>query len=308
MQVAVPQQHFDRDQSVLSFVRHALNGRARRWWHIGLLLALVAGSAPAHAILSCSAGAGPIFGGSFDECTPLSNKFHAAAESDYGNASVSATNGSMSGKVTISPATINDGRFYSELIADFRINGPAPSGSLLVDFIFLTQGSISGNCTNCEADLGFSYRIDSVSFSGFQMQAAAARTRTSDWVVSSSGSDNSGFNLIPTDSISFLGDTASGGLSFNAASVVGHTFRLTSTLSGNAHLTGPNASDAVLTIDSGNTALFNILLPSGYTLSAVPSNYSFLTTPILQPIPEPALVVQLLVGLGSIALIFMRKI
>jgi hypothetical protein len=304
MERSTQERHCNHTQSGLSALRKTASWSAR-CYRLGLVLVALGGSAPAHAILSCQAGAGPTLGGAFDECAPLASKFEANAESTHGNASVSALTGSMAGMVTVAPSTFGDGRFYGELIVDFRINGPAPSGSVPVDFIFSTEGSIAGDCTNCEANIGASHRIDSVSFSGFQMRTSAARTRTSDWISSHSEFDTSGLGLDP----SYTADgITSGRLSFDAAMVLGHTFRLTANLSGNAHLTGPNAPEAFLTADASHTALFNILVPAGYSVSANPAHYPFLTAPILQPVPEPSTYILMAVGLGLVGVAARHRI
>jgi hypothetical protein len=294
------------NRSVPPFPHEAPHRIARTLCRLGLLLGALAISAPAHAILSCQAGAGQTLGGAFDACNPLSGKFEATATSVHGSASVDARSGSMSGNVTVSPSTIGDGRFFGELIVDFRISGAPSGGSVPVGFIFSTSGTIAGDCTNCEANVGNSYQIDSVSFSGFQMRASAARTRSTGWLVTTSQFDTSGFDLNPSASDSESGDTVSGLLSFDAALALGHTFRLTANLSGNAHLTGVNDPSAFLTVDSGDTALFNILLPAGYTLTAEPSHYPFLTTAIL--VPEPSAYALMAVGLGLVGLAARRRV
>jgi hypothetical protein len=244
-------------------------------------------SSPANAILSCNAVAGPSGGGGAgDNCNPLTDKLEALAlDPGRGFASVSAINGSMSGEIAVSTSTISDGTFGGNLTADFRILGPAGGASAPARILFSVGGSIAADCTSCEANIGYSQQIDSVSFAGFRMRISAGRTIGSDWAVTSSQFNTSGFDLAPTVVTS---SPTAGSLTFDAASVVGHTFRLTASFSGNAHLTGPNAPGSSLIVDAGDTALFNVLLPAGYSFAAVPFNPEFLSAPSL--VPEPSVV------------------
>jgi hypothetical protein len=156
--------------------------------------------------------------------------------------------------------------------------------------------------------VSYSHQIDSVSFSGFRMRTSGGRTLSStEWTVTSSKSDTSGRGLNPSTFESEAGDFASGVLSFDAASVIGQTFRLTSSLNGNAHLTGVNPSTAFVTVDAGHTALFNVLLPAGYALVAVPGSVPLLTEPILLAVPEPSSYVLMAAGLALIGVAARRR-
>ena len=312
MQVTAPQPYFNHEPFLS--VRHAVHRRMRRWWPLGLLLAVMALSAPAHALLSCNAAAKTIAGGASDSCVPANNKFEAVAAAPTGGAYVNAKNGSAGGSIFVTSST-RSGSFHGELVVDFRIDGPTPIGNFPVDFIFSGHGSITGDCINCDAELFFRHRIDGLSVDNFFVEARSGRKRNvlggieyiQNWEDQFSFYDGSGFNMNPSHSTSLLGDTVNGVVTFDAASVLGQTFRLTSRLQANAHVSLYDLPTAYAMVDSSNTSLFNIVLPDGYTLSTWPSGYPFLATPILQPIPEPAVVVQLLAGLGGIAIVLWKR-
>lgn len=291
-----------------------MNANHPTLFHIGSQLAFVLvallWNTPSHASFSCDAGAGPtLSGGSADSCglgkyeVSVDSTVQGGATNYFGSAYASARSGSLGGHITLAdgfdpggPGAAS-GKFYGNMLADFRINGPAASGPLPVDFIFSAHGSISGNCTLCEADLSYLFQLDSVSFSGFHAQFSGGRTRFSDWLTSNS---TSGLGSAADDS-PLDADTIGGTLTFDIASVLGHTFRLQGSVGGNAHFTGTNAPNAALTADASNTLLFNLILPAGYSLASLPAESQFLTAPQLQSVPIPASV--LLLGSGLLGLV-----
>lgn len=130
---------------------------------------------------------------------------------------------------------------------------------------------------------------------------SGGRTRFSDWLASSSASGLNGTTAVsPLDA-----DTVGGTLTFDIASVLGHTFRLQGNVGGNAHFTGANAPSSSISADASNTLLFNLILPDGCSLVPLPAESQLLAAPQLQSVPIPASLWLLgsgLLGLAGAAL------
>ena len=261
-------------------------------------------SAPAFAIFSCDAGAGPtVSGGSGDSCGL--NKYQANAVSNVGGAGVAyagsaSTNlstGSQSGAISLFDNTqdgigppVANGNFYSNLLVDFRISGPASAVPLPSILLVSATGNVVDDCVNCDGNISYNLLLQSFQGSPLNVGVSGGRTHNSNWtsnVYSSIGatggltSDSSGFH---------------GALTFDAAGLVNLPLRLTANLSGTVAFTGPNPSGAAISADASNTGLFNLILPSGYTIVANPASVTLLTAPVLQ-VPEPATIGLMMAGL-----------
>jgi hypothetical protein len=267
-------------------------------------------SAPARAILSCEAGAGPtVSGGSFDSCGL--NKYQASTSSNFpgagvayqGSAVVSPSNGAQGGAISLFDNTPDgvgpppaNGNFYSNLLVDFRISGPASGGSIPVTVLSGGSGSIAADCVNCEASISYLLRLERT---GLLIELTAGRTRSSAWATN-------------TTFIGAAGTAAAvpqgfgGTFTFDAAGLLNQTIRLTSNLSGTVALTGANPEGAAVSADASNTALFNVILPAGYSIVAEPSAVPLLTNPVLQ-VPEPESFVLLSVGLLALGGVVRRS-
>lgn len=257
-------------------------------------------SAPALAILSCEAGAGPtVSGGSGDSCGL--NKYQASANSNvagpgvayFGSASVLPSTGAQSGRISLSDnlqdglgPPLANGNFYSNLLVDFRITGPASAVAVPVTVLSSVTGGIADNCVNCDASISYLFRLD---HPALQVQLTAGRTRGSDWVTNKTtvGADGD---------VSSTAQGFGGAFTFNAASLLFQPIRLTSNLSGTVALTNANPEGAAISADASNTALFNVIVPAGYSVVAEPSFVPLLTNPVLL-VPEPEPVALLTVGL-----------
>lgn len=271
-------------------------------------------SVPAFAIFSCDAGAGPtVSGGSADSCGL--NKYQANATSNVdgagvayaGTASTNLSTGSQSGAISLFDNTqdglgppVANGNFYSNLLVDFRISGPASSGPLPSVLLLSVTGTVNDVCVNCEGSISYNLSLQSFQAGLLNVGVSGGRTHNSDWtsnVYSSIGASGGltnaagGFN---------------GALTFDAAGLVNQSLRLTATLGGTVALTGPNPSGASITADASNTGLFNLILPAGYSIVANPASVTFLTAPVLQ-VPEPATVGLTIAGLGMLGAVAKRR-
>lgn len=280
-----------------------------------LALALLgAGSAPsALAIYSCQAGAGPsVSGGSADSCglnkyqvSVTSTVVNAAGVSYFGNAAASLPKGTQSGGITIADTAADgfgppaaNGSFYSELLADFRIVGPASASPLPVSFVFAASGTIAGNCVDCEAFLGSSIRLQRP---GLLLEVSGGRTRFTGWTSDTNAFGGSGVSQA-------TGSGLAGKFVFDAAGLLNQPLRLTSNVSGGVAFTGPNPDGVTLSADASNTVLFNLLLPAGYSIVADPAVVPFLTTPVLtSPIPEPQAAALFSAGLFALVAVVGRR-
>ncbi|MGC4092024.1 MAG: hypothetical protein QM756_29900 [Polyangiaceae bacterium] len=247
------------------------------------LLLLAATFAPgASALSSCQVVAGNTVGPgdsavcSISEPTDLDAAFTNGLTTAA--ASVSLAGGSMSGSAGRIDA-IGGAKFGAEIIQDFTITGPATSDPLLIGFGFSVGGAINKNCQFCEANLGGSYKIQNVTGPTLLLEASAASsTGTPGWTYNRSvfGPGASASDLHEIDATH-----VGGNLGFDARTVLGHTLRVTISLSGNAHLNDIGVGSNGISVDASNTSLFNFFLPAGYTLTAVglPGAASFLTDP-----------------------------
>lgn len=275
------------------------------------LTGLAAGySIPAFAILSCEAGAGPtVSGGSSDSCGL--NKYSASATSNVsgagvgyvGSASVSPSGGAQGGSISIfdnvpedgAGPPVANGSFYANLLVDFRITGPASGTAVPVTVLSGVDGGFARDCTNCEASLSYLLRLQRT---GFLLEVTGGRTLNSNWVTNK--------NLVgPIGDLTAAQDGFGGAFTFDAAGFLGQNIRLTSNLSGAVAFTGPNAPGAALSANASQTALFNLILPAGYSIVADPVAVPLLTNPVL--VPEPGSVVLLSAGLVTLAGIARRR-
>lgn len=148
--------------------------------------------------------------------------------------------------------------------------------------IFDVSGSISGNCTNCNGDISFLFRLDGANFTGFQSSVSGARSLAQpEWTINNQLSGlSSSVSIDPNNPI--------GTLSFDVSSKIGFEIRIRGDLGASVALTaGPEG--ASITADASHTALFNIILPPGYTLTPK-TNANFLAAPVLQAVPVPTAV------------------
>ncbi|MGD9602547.1 MAG: hypothetical protein AB7O21_02395 [Gammaproteobacteria bacterium] len=244
------------------------------------------------AISSCQVSAGiPVGPGDGAVCTlsgptelsaAFTNGFTTAA------ASVSLPGGSMHGSAGRVDA-IGGAFFGAEIIQDVRITGPATTSSLPVGFGFSVGGSISKDCTICDANLGGRFKIENVSGPTLLLEASAATsTGSPGWTYNRTvfGPGATASDLVEIDTTH-----VGGNLGFDAQPYLGHTLRVTVSLSANAHLNGLTVGANGISVDASQTSLFNFFLPAGYTLTALgaPGASTFLTAPILtQPVPLPA--------------------
>jgi hypothetical protein len=276
----------------------------------GVAAALLVSAHAAHAIASCSAQAvGP-----GDNCG-LGKPYAVSPETQTvgthvittGSASVDLPTGALRGaiRMTDGPAPGGTGAanasFAASLVVDFRILGPAGAPSVPVQMISALGGNLSATCTwpGCEGSLGYSVRLDSVSFSGFEAKASGVTTLVQPWLYSSSADDNSGRNLVPVASHTPASDGGSFMFAFDAAQAVGHTLRATIDLSANLYLHGA-PDGTVMAADASHTALFNVLVPAGYSVDAF--GVDLLTQPLLVPEPPSALL-----ALAGAAIIGVRR-
>jgi hypothetical protein len=274
----------------------------------GVALALLVGAHAAHAIASCSAQAvGPGDNCGLGKPNAVSPETQTVGTHviTTGSASVDLPTGALRGAIRISdgPALGGTGAanasFAASLLVDFRILGPAGAPSVPAQLISTLGGSLSATCTwpACEASLGYRVELDSVSFSGFHAQATGLTTLVQPWMYSSSAYDNSGRNLAPVASYAPASDGGSFMFAFDAAQAVGHTLRATIDLSANLYLHGA-PDGTVMAADASHTALFNVLLPAGYSVDAF--GVSVLTQPLL--VPEPPAALLALAGIGVLGL------
>ncbi len=266
----------------------------------GLILLALGWSAPSYAIYSCDAAAGFIAGaGSGDSCGL--NKYGAHVSYNVGESGIYIegaahtvlAKGAMNGHISLDGT--GDAQFYSNMLVDFTINGPASSAQLPVNLIFSFAGSIATNCSNCDADLNFSSQLQAA---GLNLRAASGRIMhngvISDWNTSltTQGLNSTGSIVL------FDPDTNMGSITFDASTILGQNLRFTGALGANVHL---NAL-GVINITADHSNLFNILLPDGYTLSA--GNTNFLSDPTLIALPEvplPTTAVLFISGLMTFA-------
>ena len=262
------------------------------------------------AIASCSAQAvGP-----GDNCG-LGKHFASSPEATIigtqvlttGSAGVDLPSGALHGAIRISdgPAFGGTGAasasFGSSLLVDFRILGPTGAPSVPTQLLSTLSGSLGASCVwpACEGNLGYRVRLDSVSFGGFMAQSTAVTSLTQPWMYSSAAQDGSGRSLEPVAGHTEAPDGGSFVFAFNAAQVLGHTLRATIELSANLHLFGA-PDNTLIFADAGHTALFNVLVPTGYSIDAF--GVALLTAPLLVPEPPAALL-----ALAGVAVFVLRR-
>ena len=259
--------------------------------------------------LSCSAGAdggagggvGYICSGS-DYIASVELNQSAATYDRFGSAYVNASTGSMGGHITIADNALpggpglGSGRFFSNFAETVRINGPASSTPVIAAFMFGTEGTIAGIGTG---EITYSFALDGIDFSGFQVRVGGARSHVQDWTVNSTAFGlGSSINWAPATP-----DVTAGMVYFDVRSVLGFRFAVKGSLGGSVSFGGVGGIEgAAITADASHTSLFNFVLPDGYSLSAL--NTNFLSNPQLQTVPVPAAVwlfVSGLLGLISMA-------
>ncbi|MBX9964650.1 MAG: hypothetical protein K2Y35_16440 [Burkholderiales bacterium] len=285
----------------------------RRVALIAVTCLLVGHGTPAFAIASCNAGAGPtVSGGSGDSCGL--NKYAVTVTSVVdgggvgynGGAATSLISGSQSGSISIFD-NLNDGQgppvangnFYSNLLVDFTISGPASAAPLPTTLLIGVAGSVAGTCTNCEGQISYSLSLQRGSL--LNISVSGGQGPGSDWAASI------GSSVGATGSLSNIDDKGfNGALTFDAASLLNQSFRLTASVSGTVNFTGPNPSGASLTADASHTALFNLILPAGYSIVASPNAVPFLTAPVLL-VPEPAAASLVSIGLAALSVVAARR-
>jgi hypothetical protein len=267
-------------------------------------------SIPAFAILSCEAGAGPtVSGGSAESCGL--NKYSASAVANVngagvgyvGSATVTPSSGSQGGRISIFDNLSDDGtgppvangRFYANLLVDFKITGPASGNAVPVTVLSGVDGGFARDCVNCEASISYLLQLERP---GFKLEVTGGRTLNSNWVTNTS--------LIgATGALTAAQDGFGGAFAFDAAGFLGQNIRLTSNLSGTVAFTGPNAPGAALAANASQTALFNVILPAGYSIVAEPAVVPLLTNPVL--VPEPGSIVLLSGGLVTLLCVARRN-
>ena len=222
----------------------------------------------------------------------------------YGSAYVDAKTGSMGGSITLADSAspggpgFGDGYFGVSFDETFRITGPASAGPVLANMMFDVSGSISGNCTFCAGQITFHYRLDGANFTGFQSSVSGSRSLAQpDWTI------NTNLNGL-NSSASIDPDAPVGSLYFDVSSVLGYEIRIRGDLGGSVTFYGGDTDGASISADASHTALFNILLPEGYTLTPK-TNVNFLAAPVLQPVPVPA--AAWLFGSGLVGLIGLAR-
>lgn len=276
---------------------------------LGAAVALLVSAHAAHAIASCSAQAvGPGDNCGLNKPNAVSPEAQIVGTHviTTGSASVDLPSGALRGAVRISdgPAPGGTGAanasFASSLLVDFRIVGPAGAPSVPVRLLSSLGGTLSASCAwpACEASLGYRIELDSVSFGGFHAEATGlTKLNQSGWLYSSSSYDNSGRNLAPVASHTPAGDGGLFMFDFNGAQAIDHTLRARIDLSAQLYLHGA-PDGTVMAADAGHTALFNVLVPSGYSVDTF--GVQLLTNPLL--VPEPPSALLALAGVAIIGL------
>lgn len=269
----------------------------------GVVLSLF--SAQGYA-MSCRAGTTD----AQDLCTGQDYSAEVATTQDrgayirYGSAYVDARTGSMGGRISLVDSALpggpglGNGQFGTSFDETFRITGPASSGPVIANMIFDVSGSISGNCVGCNGDITFLFRLDGANFTGFQSSVSGSRSLAQpQWTVNSSLFGlNSSAAIDPNNPV--------GTLSFDVSSRIGYEIRIRGDLGASVAFVAANPEGASITADASHTALFNIVLPAGYTLTPK-TNANFLAAPVLQAVPVPTSV--WLFGSGLLGLIGLNK-
>jgi len=284
----------------------------------GMLVgAALCSTAEAAVSLSCSAAG--------DNCLPLQGKISAADEGTieqgprvvYFAAAADAASGRLAASSSL--ADVDDGsppgafiqQTGANLFAQFTLFGPPGTlDPVPLTGLFSFHGTISTSvCTSflqCEAQIAYTAQL-----SGFDVN------NHSDSFKATFGAGRTTGQPILTSNFNVTGANASGALQFDpsgdGASAMlsamvrpGYQFTLDLSLSAIAAFGNTAPQGATAVAEAGNTALFNFILPEGYSLQATPG---FLSTPLLfpEPVPLPAGIVLLASGLPVLGACLRRR-
>lgn len=263
--------------------------------------------------LSCSAAG--------DNCMPLQNKLFADGSDsiDQGTrlasyaASANAASGSLAAYSSLSDVAdqSSPGAFNlhtgANLFAQFTLLGPASPDPVPLLGLFSFHGTIGtigcASFLQCEASVSYTAQFSgSDGNTGFQATFGAGRSTGSPDL-------NANFLVVSTTASGVMQTDASGNsalATLTAAVRPGYQFTLDLSLSAIARFNPSAPQGALAFADAGNTAMFNFILPEGYSLQATPG---FLSTPLLfpEPVPVPAPLVLLASGMAVLGGITRRR-
>lgn len=272
-----------------------MSARLHRWYLAFLALSAVLPAASVQAAsLSCSAS----FAGS---CEPLNGKLSVVGEfTSAGSASTlsvttaaNAETGSLSAYVALGDGIDPGGppprieQAGANMFAEFDIQGPAGGAAVALQGMFNVSGTITTNCGSflaCNAAFSFSANVQGADLAvgtklpGFNATFGASRSTGSPALFTQWSGQ------LPDDTFIDTGTPDAALAAFTAMVRPGYRIKVDLSLSATAQFGNNAPVNAVAIADAGQTALFNFLLPEGYSLAAVPG---FLSDPILQPVPIP---------------------